>query len=161
MKFQRLRDLREDKDLYQADIAIMLGIKKSAYSQMEREKINPSMDKLCILADFYNVCLDYLMGRTDDKTPFPHNKHYAAFLKTKSFPVSRLRELRKEKNMTQAELANIIGLTQHGYSQIETGRKRISSDFVIKLCELYNVNAEYLLNLTEQRQPRSANRKHL
>lgn len=66
----RLRDLREDKDLKQRDIARVLQIHQTTYSDYELEKLNVPVTALHILADFYEVSIDYLLGRTNVKTPY-------------------------------------------------------------------------------------------
>ena len=60
--YQRIRDLREDKDLNQLDIANILGISQSDYSKYELGKHMMGIDKYIILAKYYNVSLDYLTG---------------------------------------------------------------------------------------------------
>ena len=67
----RLRDLREDKDLKQRDIARVLQIHQTTYSDYELERLNVPVTALHILADFYEVSIDYLLGRTNVKTPYP------------------------------------------------------------------------------------------
>ena len=66
MYLQRLRDLREDADLNQTDIAEYLGIQQTAYSRYERGMRTIPLEHLIRLADFYNVSLDYLVGRTNN-----------------------------------------------------------------------------------------------
>lgn len=66
MYLQRLRDLREDADLNQTDIAEYLGIQQTVYSRYEREMRTIPLEHLIRLADFYNVSLDYLVGRTNN-----------------------------------------------------------------------------------------------
>lgn len=63
MYLQRLRDLREDADLNQTDIAEYLGIQQTVYSRYERGMRTIPLEHLIRLADFYNVSLDYLVGR--------------------------------------------------------------------------------------------------
>ena len=63
MYFQRLRDLREDKDMKQSDIAEMLGIQQTVYSRYERGFQNIPLEHLLALADFYNVSTDYIFGK--------------------------------------------------------------------------------------------------
>ena len=60
--FQRLRDLREDRDLKQIDIANVLGIEQTQYSRYERGVQMMGIDKYIILAKFYNISLDFLTG---------------------------------------------------------------------------------------------------
>ncbi len=65
MDFPRIRDLREDADKKQNDLAKYLGIDQSTYSDYERGKICVPIDQLIKIADLYNVSLDYLVGRDD------------------------------------------------------------------------------------------------
>ena len=67
MYFQRLRDLREDMDLNQTQIAEILHTSQTVYSRYERGFQTIPVEHLLILADFYNVSIDYLLGRTNNK----------------------------------------------------------------------------------------------
>lgn len=67
----RLRDLREDKDLSQKDIAELLQVHQTTYSDYELGKLNVPVAVLHKLADYYNVSIDYLLGRTKISTPYP------------------------------------------------------------------------------------------
>ena len=67
----RLRDLREDHDLPQKEIATLLKVHQTTYSDYELGKLNIPISALHTLADFYNVSVDYLLGRTSVKTPYP------------------------------------------------------------------------------------------
>lgn len=69
MIFQRIRDLREDSDLTQEQVAEILGVKQTTYSKYELGKILVPIDILIRLADFYQVSLDYLVGRSNRKGP--------------------------------------------------------------------------------------------
>ena len=64
MYFQRLRDLREDADLSQKQVATLLGIQQTVYSRYERGFQTIPLEHLLTLADFYHVSTDYLLGRT-------------------------------------------------------------------------------------------------
>ena len=70
----RLRDLREDRDLKQKDIADMLKIHQTTYSDYELDRLNIPVMSMHILADFYGVSVDYLLGRTNVKEPYPKAK---------------------------------------------------------------------------------------
>ena len=63
----RLKDLREDRDLKQSDIAKILNISQVSYGRYELGLSEPTIASLIKLADFYNVSLDYLVGRTKTK----------------------------------------------------------------------------------------------
>lgn len=64
MYFQRLKDMRDDAELKQETVAKHLGIRQNVYSRYERGERTIPIDLLIKLADFYNVSLDYLTGRT-------------------------------------------------------------------------------------------------
>lgn len=66
LKIPRIRDLREDKDLKQKDLAAYLAIDQSTYSDYENGRINVPIEQLIKIADYYGVSLDYIVGRTDN-----------------------------------------------------------------------------------------------
>ena len=61
----RIKDLREDRDLRQVDLANATGIDQRTISNYESGKTNPDSDALIRMADFFHVSIDYLVGRTD------------------------------------------------------------------------------------------------
>lgn len=65
MYFRRLRDLREDNDLKQKEVAAYLGIAQTVYSRYERGFQTIPIEHLLKLAELYKVSTDYLLGRTD------------------------------------------------------------------------------------------------
>ena len=67
----RLRDLREDRDLKQKHLADLLKVHQTTYSDYELGQLNIPISALHILADFYNVSIDYLLCRTNEKQPYP------------------------------------------------------------------------------------------
>ena len=68
--YQRLRDLREDKDLNQTQIAIVIGTSQSYYAQYENGKRQIPFDRIIELAKFYNVSIDYIAGLTNDRRKY-------------------------------------------------------------------------------------------
>lgn len=64
---ERLRDLREDKDLTQQEVADMLGCSQTTYSRYETGDLNVPVDILKKLAKFYKVSIDYIVGITNKK----------------------------------------------------------------------------------------------
>lgn len=65
MIYRRLRDMREDKDLRQREIAEILNISQTTYSRYESGELDIPSAALIKLADFYGVSVDYILGRTD------------------------------------------------------------------------------------------------
>ena len=68
-KENRIRDLREDRDLSQSEIAKVIKTTQQQYSKIETGKADISGEKLIALAKFYNTSADYLLGLTNDPTP--------------------------------------------------------------------------------------------
>ncbi len=65
--YQRIRNLREDKDLTQREMGLILSCSQRIYSNYERGDVDIPTDILIKLADFYDVSVDYLLNRTDKK----------------------------------------------------------------------------------------------
>lgn len=71
MNIKRIKDLREDNDLTQDEVAELLLITRQQYSLYELGKRTFPIDYLNLLADFYKTSVDYLIKRTDVKKPYP------------------------------------------------------------------------------------------
>lgn len=74
MKYPRIRNLREDADLTQTDIAKHLFISQKTYSRYETGEHAIPIEVLSSLATFHNTSVDYLIGRTDQFKPYPPKK---------------------------------------------------------------------------------------
>ena len=70
----RIRDLREDNDLTQQQVANYLNIRQNTYSQYETGSRQIPLEILIALANLYKTSTDYLLGITDIKTPYPKEK---------------------------------------------------------------------------------------
>ncbi|MCI8443988.1 MAG: helix-turn-helix transcriptional regulator [Clostridia bacterium] len=75
MKLLRIRELREDKDKKQIEIAELLGIQQNSYSQIENGINTIQVDHLIRLASFYNTSTDYILGLTDEMKPYPKSNN--------------------------------------------------------------------------------------
>ncbi len=71
MIYERIRNLREDKDLTQTDIARYLHVSQRTYSRYENDERAIPIEILALLADFHHTSVDYLIGRTDIFSPYP------------------------------------------------------------------------------------------
>lgn len=72
----RVKDLREDRDLSQNDVARMLNISQTNYSKYELSKINIPLETLKKLAFFFDTSVDYILGITNVITPYPRSKNF-------------------------------------------------------------------------------------
>ncbi len=70
MNINRLKKIREDKDINQQEIAELLNTTQQQYSKYELGIQLIPIDRLNMLADFYNTSIDYLVGRTDERRPY-------------------------------------------------------------------------------------------
>ena len=140
----RLRDLREDKDLYQKDIADILGLDKSTYGYYETEVHDISTDILCKIADYYKVSTDYILYNTDERTP--HNF-------TTKTSKNRLKKIRRNIGLKQIDVAREIHMSQNGLSQYETYVNDVPTEILIKLSELYKTSIDYILCRTNNPHP--------
>lgn len=70
MNYKRIRDLREDSDLSQAQMGKILGLTQRAYSYYENGERTIPVEVLIALARFHKVSVDYILGLTDNKTPY-------------------------------------------------------------------------------------------
>lgn len=72
----RLRDLREERNLTQEKVAKAIGIGQTGYSKYECEKIDIPTDILLKLSDYYNTSIDYILCRTNNKNPYKKSEKY-------------------------------------------------------------------------------------
>ncbi len=71
--------------------------------------------------------------------------------------MSRLEELRKERNLYQKEVADYLGVERTTYNKLETGETALKGDPIIKLCKFYGVTSDYLLGISDYRYTKSPN----
>lgn len=92
---EHLKELRKKSNLLQQDIANFLGIDRTTYAKWEIGKHDPDLSSIIKLADFFDVSVDYLLGRSDAKEqpnePMPYIKHVA--YEGKPIPQEILREV--------------------------------------------------------------------
>jgi len=71
----------------------------------------------------------------------------------------RLRDLRTDKDLNQTQMGKILGMSQTGYSQYEIGKNDVPSEILRKLAIYHNTSVDYLLELTDQREPYPKSKK--
>lgn len=62
----------------------------------------------------------------------------------------RLKGVREDADLTQAQIGKLLGKTQQGYNHIEAGRAELKIDDLILLCKFYDLSADYLIGLTDK-----------
>ena len=134
-RYRRLRDLREDHDLTQAQVGDAINITQRAYSYYESGQHIIPPEVLLRLADLYGVSVDYLLGR--DETP-------AAQPPRGGSGRLQLAALRREHGMTQAQAAAMLGCSASLYARYERGERPLPLPLAVKLADLYGVPLDRL-----------------
>lgn len=65
----------------------------------------------------------------------------------------RIKDLREDRQLTQCEISELLHIRQNTYSQYESGKRQIPISFLITLAEFYETSTDYILGLTDERQP--------
>ena len=138
--YPHIRDIREDRDKLQRELADYLGITSTAYGKYETGQNKIPVKNVILLAEYYDVSVDFLLGETRslDRHPLAAEKGD-----------SRIRLIRKRYNLNQSQVAEKINMSQMGYSKYETGETMLNTHVLIKLARIYNVSIDYLLGLTD------------
>ena len=136
----RLRDLREENNMTQNDIGNIIEVDRKAYSHFETEYTILPIKHLNTLCNYFNVSIDYLFSFTNKRNYDSVNKEID--LKKSG---ERLKSLRKEKNLTQAKLAEILKSDNSTISKYEKGINIIATPFLYEICKKYHISADYLL----------------
>ena len=63
----------------------------------------------------------------------------------------RLRGIREDRDLTQAELGRVLNKSQQGYNHIETGRAELKIEDLVKLCQFYDLSADYIIGLQNKK----------
>lgn len=143
MNFQRLIEARENFNLRQKDIVDILGITQQFYFLWENgSKIIP-LKHLNNLCNYYNLSIDCVIGLSNIKYYNITNKEIDKILIGE-----RLRKIRKDKNITQEELADILNTTHSTISAYESGKSTILTAFAYEICKRYNISMDYLCGRT-------------
>lgn len=135
----RLKDIREDKDLTQNDIAKILNIKQPTYSSFENgTKIIP-LKHLNTLSNFYDVSLDYLTGLSDKR----ENKNIINEL-NKNTIGKNIKQVRIDNKLTLRELAKELKTSHSTINAYELGQTLILTAFAYQICKKYKVSLDWL-----------------
>ena len=138
----KLRKLRTDNQLTQKEFAQIFGLSDARYSQYETGRRTPDLETLASFAKYYGVSLDYITGFSD---------LIASNTTTSKIFGKRLRQLRREYNMTQADLGEKLGVGKTTISNYETGNSYPDNENILKLSKIFEVTTDYLLGASNVR----------
>lgn len=135
INFKRLKDIREDNDISQEEMAQILEINRSTYSLWELGINIIPLNKLCDYADYFRVSIDYVLGLTNDKKiPIIYK---GLNLKTLG---NNMKNIRLKHNLSQENVADILGVTQACITRYEKGIICISTSNLYKFSKEFKIS---------------------
>ena len=142
ISIKRIRDLREDKDKTQEEIAKLLKVSRSTYSLWELGYNMFPISILCILADYYNCSIDYMLNISNDKKNdiYTHQNFSYKILGQK------LKEIRIKNGYTEQNVADILYLSQAVINKYEKARCKVPLDVLYNYAINFHVSIDFLCN---------------
>lgn len=138
INFTRLKDIREDNDINQTQMAEILDVNRSTYSLWESGINIIPLKSLCSFADYFNYSIDYVLGLTSIRKN-PNLIKGLDLIKLGN----NIKELRIKNELSQENIANMIGVTQACITRYEKGLICISTS------NLYKLSKEFKISLSE------------
>jgi len=137
--FKRIKDIREDNDINQEEMAKILGINRSTYSLWELGINIIPLNYLCVYADYFGVSIDYVLNLTNDK----NSKIIYEGLNLKILG-KNMRKIRLKNNLSQENVADILNVTQACIARYEKGIICISTINLYNFCREFNISLDYI-----------------
>ena len=139
----RLKELRVNRNISQEELSKNIGLARQTYNHYEvQENIIP-LKYLNILANYFNVSIDYILGLSEVN-------HISKTEIDVTLCGKRLKEFRKEKDLTQEKLVEFLNIDQPTWSIYEKGKSLIGTPFLYAICKKYNISADYLLGRIDE-----------
>lgn len=126
--------LRQERKIKQIDMAKMLKVSQGTLSNWERGVHDIDQENLDFLAEFFNVSVDYILGRSSIPNPYVINIFS-----------TNLKQIRKVKDVTQHELAKYLSVSQQAVAKWETDKATPDPDTLKKMADFFDVSIDYLL----------------
>lgn len=144
---KRLKELRDEpvNFIRQQELADLIGVHVSVFSKYEKETALIPIEHLNTLCNYFNVSFDYIFEFTNKRNYPKYHKNMNSNLTS-----SRLKELRKENNLTQENLSDIIKIQQTTISKYESNKRQLSTQYLFAICKEFHISADYLLGKTNK-----------
>ena len=149
---EQLRNIREERNLRQVDVANILGINRSTYTSYEIERDTIPINHLNKLCNYFTVSIDFVMGLSQTKQyqnslPNIDNKKQT----------ERLKLLRKENNLTQMEIAKILNTSRSTWTGYEYGKYQIPTLLLYEIAKKYKYSMDYILGKVDENNLKNKN----
>ena len=146
MKNIRLINVREKNELTQRQISSILKVSKSNYCRWENlEQLIP-LERLNDFCNKFNTSMDFVFGLCNKEITYNKINNI-----DKKLVGRRLKEIRKENNISQIKLANILNTSHSTISAYETGKVLILTAFAYQICLKYNISLDWLCGRTSEK----------
>ena len=139
MIFEKLKNLRENNDLTQRQIALKLNVSKSTYNRWETGETFIPLKHLNNLCNFYNLSMDYIVNLSNNKN-YDNLKNEI----NKKIIGKRIVYLRKKFNLSQNDLAKLLNTSHSTISAYENGKTLILTVFAYSIATKFNVSLDWL-----------------
>ncbi len=135
MQYVKIKNLREDHDMTQKDIATLLNVQRSTYTMWELGDVNFPILQLIRVAEIFETNVEYLLELSKNNRPakYPKNINYIQI-------GNLLRQERIKRGKTQEEFADKLGIRQSSYSYYEDGKTKIPTEKLAFLAKEYHIS---------------------
>ena len=141
---ERLKDIRIENDLTQAQMAKILNTTQTSYNRWENNVELISLKKLTRVCNYFNTSMDYLVGIT--RNNIGNGKHDLDY----KVVGNNIKIFRKEKNLSQKDLAILLNTSQSTISAYEAGKTIILTAFALEIVKKYNISLDWLCGRKEK-----------
>lgn len=142
---EQLRNIREERNLRQTDVANILGINRSTYTSYEIERDTIPINHLNKLCNYFDVSIDFIMGLNKEKK----YKNSLPDIDMRK-EMQRLKLLRKENKLTQYEIAKILNTSRSTWTGYEYGKYQIPTLLLYEIAKKYEYSMDYILGKIEE-----------
>ena len=139
ISFNRLKDIREDNDINQEKMSEILGVNRSTYSLWELGINIIPIKYLSKFSDYFNCSIDYALGLSNNKNTEILKKGF-----DRKILGNNLKKIRLKNDLSQENIANIIGVSQACITRYEKGLIDISTSNLYKFAKYFNCSMNYL-----------------
>ena len=148
---QKLRQIRHQRHMTQAEFADAIGVSRTHYSNIENETVTITDKVLKKISMKFSISMDYLKGITDEEPEQQPDINRNVVYNLPAIRIGkRMKELRESRGLDVNALVDVLEVSTGIYSQYEQGTMLPDIEILLRLSYFYNVSADWLLGVTEK-----------
>ena len=140
----KLEELREENNLKSKEMAKILNVAPSTYSEWERNKIPIPTKRLIEISNFYEINIDYILQITNTKEHINKNENIDLIIIG-----NRIKGIRKDLNLSLRDLGNKLNCSFSSLASYERAERLIQIDILINLSKISNCSIDWILNRSQ------------